>query len=79
MNIFKYRVIVCNLKVVSKTISIELVKIQKKNMGFVKYIVFRNEANFEICDRTYTAFSPARPAYERNLGKTKHLSLFLTL
>ena len=31
-------------------------------MGFVKYIVFRNEANFETCDRTHTAFTPARSA-----------------
>ena len=69
----------CDLNVISKTISIELVKIQKKNIPAVKYIVFRNEANFEICDRTYTVFRPARPAYARNLGKTNHLRLFLTL
>ena len=52
----------CDLNVISKTISIELVKIQKKNIPAVKYIVFRNEANFEICDRTSVALETARTA-----------------
>ena len=79
MNIFKCKVIVCDLKVVSKIISIELVKIQKKKILRVKYIVFRNEVNKGKCDRTCIAFKSTRPVSGHQESKMDNLNHFLTL
>ena len=69
----------CDLEVVSEIISIELVKIQKKNILPVKYIVFRNEVNKGKCIRTCIAFKPTRPGSGHQESKMDNLNNFLTL